>query len=187
MEAFEAIRRRRSVKKLIEPAPDDVQLRLLLEAAVLAPDHQELRPWRFFVLRGESKRAFGDVLAEAALLRQPEIEQAKIDKERTKLDRAPLVVVVAAKRIETKLPFSELLAAVSAATQNLMLAATASGWGSIWRTGDASYDPTVKAALGLDIGDEIVSFLYLGTPAKDIPEPRAAKLDHVVINWTPAS
>jgi len=53
--------------------------------------------------------------------------------------------------------------AVAAATQNLLLAATARGWGSVWRTGDAAVSPVVRSALGLADDDVIVAFVYLGT------------------------
>ena len=95
--------RRRSIGRLTEPAPDDRELETILRAAAAAPDHGELRPWRFVVLRDQAKEAFGNVLAEAYLHRvtkaggQP--EPAKLSKERTKLNRAPLVIVVGAVHV----------------------------------------------------------------------------------------
>ena len=46
---------RASVKSLGEPGPDDAQLRVIFEAAVRAPDHGKLRPWRFYVVRGDAR------------------------------------------------------------------------------------------------------------------------------------
>src|SRR5260221_4983662 len=68
-DALEVIRARRSIGRLTEPAPSDAEPTQILEAAVAAPDHGELRPWRFVVLRGEAQDAFGEVLADAYLAR----------------------------------------------------------------------------------------------------------------------
>jgi nitroreductase len=116
--------------------------------------------------------AFGQVLADAYLARcaasGAEPQAAKAEKERTKLHRAPLVIAVCAVRRDDdggKYPWIDQLGAAFAAAENACLAATALGYGSMWRTGDASWDPAVLSALGLDAEhDAVVGYLYLGTP-----------------------
>ncbi len=191
MDALDAIRSRRSVGRLVEPAPDDDDLRLILEAAVCAPDHGELRPFRFTVLRGDARTSFGQVLERAYRARCEEagleVVAAKADKERTKLRRAPLVVLVSAVRAgATTIPWVEQLAACAAACQNALMAATALGYGSMWRTGEPCYDRRVKAALGLGDDDALVAFLYLGTPAPGSSATKGnklANLDGLVREW----
>ena len=173
------------MSRLSNPGPTEKHLRLILEAAVSAPDHKELRPWRFVVLSGPAKDAFGEVLVRSLLQRDPNATGGQQDKERTKLDRAPLVVVTGAKRLETSLPFSELIAATAAATQNMLLAAWALGYGSIWRTGAPVYDDTVKRELGFETDDELVGFIYLGSPTAEPPVARDLRLDGLVTHWTP--
>ncbi|MEJ7583136.1 MAG: nitroreductase [Acidimicrobiales bacterium] len=191
MDVLAAIRTRRSISRLSPPAPSDDELRTILEAATCAPDHGTLRPWRFVVLAGEAKEAFGSVLADATVAdyhdRGLEPEPAKVEKDRTKMTRGPLVVVVACRYGPSpKIPRHEQFAAVVAATQNACLAATALGYGSMWRTGPNADNPHVKRSLGLEEADDIVGFLYLGTA-----EPAAAKpantgaLDGVVTDWRP--
>jgi nitroreductase len=164
---LDAIHRRRSYGRLGPPAPNDAQLRDLVAAAVAAPDHGRLRPWRFVAVRPEAYTRLGEVLADALRARHAaegiEPTPAQLDKEHTKLGRAPLVVVAAARYQPGPIPRPEQLAAVAAATQNLILAAEATGFGSMWRTGPAAYDDRVKEALGLDPTDGIVGFVYLGT------------------------
>ena len=76
-------------------------------------------------------------------------------------------------------------AAAGAAAQNVMLAATALGFGAMWKTGDAAYDETVKAGLGLEAGDAIVGFLYLGTaPADAVPPPARGEWQDRVSYWS---
>lgn len=184
---------RRSIGRLTEPAPTDDELTAMLRAAAAAPDHGELRPWRFVVLRGEGKEAFGSVLAEAYLRRVHatggEPVPAKLAKERTKLGRAPVVVVVCAVHVhDDKIPWADQVGSANAAAQNLLLAATALGFGSMWRTGDPVFDPHVKRALGLTEHDAAVGFVYLGTPhdggAKPPNEP---SLDGLVVEWSAGS
>ena len=183
--------RRRSIGRLTEPAPSDDQLTEMLRAAAAAPDHGELRPWRFILLRGEGKEAFGSVLAEAYLRRVQaaggEPQPAKLAKERTKLGRAPVVVVVGCVHVhDDKIPWEDQLGAAHAATQNLLLAATALGYGSMWRTGDPVSDVHVKRALGLTEHDAVVGFVYLGTPPEGGAKPPLdPSLEGLVVEWTP--
>src|SRR5690606_29029944 len=64
MEATELLATRASNGKLGEPAPDDATLHAILEAALRAPDHAALRPWRIFVVRGQAREKLGDLFAE---------------------------------------------------------------------------------------------------------------------------
>jgi nitroreductase len=191
MDALEAIFARRSIGRMQPPAPSGDHLDVILRAAAVAPDHNSLRPWKFVVLEGEPKVAFGVVLAEAYRKRTTaagkEIVPAKEQKELTKLGRAPMVIVVGAvNRGEDVVPFVEQYAAAAAAAQNMLLAATALGYGSMWRTGDPAYDEDVKAALGLTKDDAIAGFLYLGTPHEDGgKEANEADLDDLVVRWQP--
>jgi nitroreductase len=57
-----------------------------------------------------------------------------------------MVVVVAIEPVAGSIPTIEQVSAAAAATQNILLAATALGLGSMWRTGDPCYDPKVRAA-----------------------------------------
>jgi len=173
MGALEAIHTRRSHGRLVEPAPHGAELEALLAAAAAAPDHGRLRPWRFYTLAGDTKDAFGQVLADAYRRRCEfegvEPDETKLTKERTKLGRAPLVVVAGCVPVEGPIPEIEQLLATAAAVQNLLIAAIALGYGSMWRTGEPAYDPTVKEALGLAPEDTIVGFIYLGTPLGTTP------------------
>lgn len=191
MDALEAIWARRSIGRLAEPGPTADELLLVLEAAAAAPDHGELRPWRFVILRGEAKDAFGEVLATACVARcqakGATPTEGQLAKERTKLGRAPLVLVVAAvRRSSDTVPWEEQVAAGAAAAQNALLAATALGYGSMWRTGDVAYDGQVKDSLGLAPDDVVVGFLYVGTVAPGTGKPpRRPDLAGLVEFWSP--
>jgi len=164
MDVVQVMMCRRSTNYLVEPAPNNDEIRTCLAAAGAAPDHGRLRPWRFIELRGAAKTTFGEILVQA-LKQRCETSDELIERERTKLDRAPLVLVSVASPTEGKIPAIEQVCAVAAATQNLILCATALGYGSMWRTGQACYDDEVKDALGLHPTDHIVGFIYLGSLA----------------------
>jgi len=172
MDALAAITLRRSTGRLSAPGPTAEQLSTILDAAACAPDHGELRPWRFVILEGQAKDDFGQVLASAYLerCRAEGIDpiEGKLEKERTKLGRAPTVVIVAVEPTAGAIPTIEQVSAVAAATQNMLLAATALGVGSMWRTGEPCYDPHVREALDLPETALLLGFVYLGSAADGV-------------------
>jgi nitroreductase len=70
------------------------------------------------------------------------------------------------RREQTKIPEIEQVIAAAAAAQNLFLAAHDLGYGVMWKTGAAAYDPTVKATVGLAADDHIIGIMHLGTRVK---------------------
>jgi nitroreductase len=164
MDAYEALITRVSPKELGEPAPDEATLGKIVAAALRAPDHGRLRPWRFIAIRGEGRNRLGDLLA-ASLSRRDPNAGAELERERQKPLRAPLVLVAAAHITPSpKIPPVEQLLSAGAAAQNILLACHALGYGAMWKTGAPAYDASVKEALGLEAADEIAGFLYIGTP-----------------------
>lgn len=185
MEAVEALLTRISPAELVEPGPTAQQLDAMLEAAAAAPDHGRLRPWRFILVEGAARTRLGEIMARSLQRREPETPPARLDFERKKALRAPLViVVVAAVQDNPKIPGIEQVAATAAATQNLLLAAHASGFGAFWRTGALAYDPEAKAELGLAASDAIVGFIYVGSVGRP-GQPRQSPVASPVTRLQP--
>ena len=138
------------------------------------------------MLRGTARERLGDVLGQALKAREPDVPDDAVMRERQKPLRAPLVVAVAAALdAGHKIPVVEQLLAAGAATQNILLAAHAMGFGAWWRTGDGAYDAHVKEALGLKASDAIVGFLYLGTGTGRTPiPPDEPGVKEFVRQWT---
>ena len=174
MDTLTALNTRVSVARLTEPGPSADQVRQLLAAAIRAPDHGMLRPWRFLVLEGEERERLGDIMEWRLLKRQPDADQGARDNIRGKALRAPVIIVAVAEVTENhKVPVWEQVLAVGAAVQNIMIAAHAMDLGAMWRTGDLANDESVKARLGFADKDQVVGFVYLGTPAapsKSLPD-----------------
>jgi nitroreductase len=179
MDALELLLGRESALRLEPPGPTLEELDKMLDSAVRAPDHGRLRPWRFVIVPEDRRADFGEVMAESLRRREPGASADALQRERDKAMRAPLILIVAAHvQKEHKIPEVEQLCSTAAAAQNIMLAANAQGYGAMWRTGAAAYDPGVKQALGLSADDEIVGFIYLGRQiGGGSPAPRPAARD----------
>jgi len=184
MQSIDALLQRRSAKALTAPAPDVGALELILAAAAAAPDHGRLRPWRFIVIEGESLGRFGDLLVAHLRRQHPTTTEEVLQRERQKAFRAPMILVVAAICTPGgKIPVIEQVLAAGAAAQNVMLAALALGFNSMWKTGGPAYDDEVKAALGLEAKDAIVGFMYLGTEASKPDMPPRPSWRDLVRHW----
>jgi nitroreductase len=168
MDLFDAIDTRSSAGRLTEPGPKPEEFDRLLRAAARAPDHGRLKPWRFIILNGADRESFANAAAAAKRTRLPTMTEEQVAAERAKIGRSPTIVVAACvvDRANTKVPEIEQIIAVGAAVENLVLAAHALGYGVMWKTGAAAYDPQVKAVLGLQPDDHIVAILHLGTRLK---------------------
>ncbi|MBF7144650.1 MULTISPECIES: NAD(P)H nitroreductase [Pseudomonas] len=183
MQALQALLERVSVSRLIDPAPSAAQRELMFEAAMRAPDHGQLRPWRFLTVEGDARLALGELLAQAAAAKD-DANEAAIEKARKGPLRAPLVVVaVAVVQPHPKVPASEQVLTAGCAVHGLLLAAYAQGLGAMWRSGELSFAPSVAAGLGLAEHEQIIGFIYLGTPAHDIRPASRSSAEGFVAQW----
>ena len=170
------IRDRRSIGKVTTEMPPRELIEEILEAASWAPCHHVTEPWRFTVVTGDARLAFGEVMAQSKLDRmvaQGRSIEGEAEKLVAKALRAPVIIAVAVEPAAgPKVVEIEEIEAGSAAVQNLMLAAHAAGLATIWRTGDPAYDPRVRDFLGLSDRATVIGFVYVGYAAV---EPSRAK------------
>lgn len=180
MEALDWLLERSSCPQLVTPAPAGEALQTILRCGLRAPDHGHLQPFEFLIAEGEGLRRLGDILAEAAKARgEP---PAMIDKARQAPLRAPMVITVVARvQAHDKVPALEQELAAGCALLMMQMAAQASGFGGMWRSGWFMFDRGVHRALGLSETDQIVGFLYLGTPGNvQEKKPREVELARFV-------
>jgi len=174
---------RRSTPLLTTPSPSEAQWQECIKAGMSAPDHGKLKPWRFMLVAGDERKTLGRIFLES-LEAQGSVSEQQAERTKNLLLRAPEVLVVAAKvDHEHKIPAVEQLCAVATAAQNIQLALTSLGYGCMWRTGGFASDPHVMAAFDLDPADEIIGFLYVGTPEKQPPERELQSLDTCFSQW----
>jgi nitroreductase len=188
MDAMELLHTRYSALRLGEPAPSAQAIRAMLESAARVPDHDRLRPWRLILIEGDARVRLGEILAEALARRNPQANPAALAREREKALRAPLIIVVATKcDRSSKIPVIEQVMSAGCAAHGIMQAAFAQGLGTMWRTGDACYDDTVKNAFGIEPDDYIVGFIYVGTEISGGVKPRPQRaVEEFAQHWTGA-
>lgn len=181
MLALDLLLNRSSQPRLQSPAPEGQALENIKQAALRAPDHACLTPWKFVVCQKQGLKRLGELFELAA------ITGDKSDKEIERAPqlplRAPMVIVVIAKYTEhEKVPWVEQVASASCAVQAMQMAAVAQGFAGVWRTGSYAQDPIVKEGFALSEQDEIVGFLYLGSSdITPLPKPKkdsAAFFEH---------
>lgn len=153
MDALDLLLTRKSAMKLDAPAPSEADLDKMFQSAVRAPDHGRLRPWRFVVIEGDKRARLGELMADAMRNRDPGVTEDMLVRERAKPMRAPTIVVAAA-RVQKghRIPECEQIAAAAAATQNIMLAAHALGYGAMWKTGEPAYRSNGEDRVGPERG-----------------------------------
>ena len=185
-EALKLLAQRRSSapQTLAAPAPEGAALKELLRLAARVPDHGKLFPWRFILVRGAAK-------AELAA-RYEQLAKSRPDPEKAagvlfKLKTPPLAVVVVSKVTDGPIPAWEQLLSAGACCQNLVIAATAMGFGANWITDWYSYDPKATALLGLDKGEQVAGVVLIGTPTEAPLERVRPDIDEITSEWTPES
>jgi nitroreductase len=161
VETYEAIMTRRSIGKTAEGVPERASIQKLLDAAVAAPNHHLTEPWRFVVLKGDALKEFGEVWARGA-----EREGKNPAGIAEKALRAPVVIAVI-ERPKSHLPKVQEIEehhAVGAALQNILLAAHAMGLAAMLRTGPAAHIPECLEYLGVEDGEFVAGYIYVGFP-----------------------
>jgi nitroreductase len=168
MKAIDLLLNRNSHAKLEEPAPNSSQLDIMFQAAMRAPDHAYLRPWRFITVFAEERVALGKLMLAATLSENKKENVELSDAQQQKILNMPLrspmqIIVVNDYQLHAKVPKIEQELATGAALVNFQLAAEAQGFSSIWRTGALAHNETLLESLGFESNDQIIGFLYLGT------------------------
>jgi nitroreductase len=179
---LDALLSRQSYGILRDPAPGDGDLNLIFDAALRAPDHGRLRPWRFVVIRGAAREALVDLMVESIKRRPEPAQESAIKKTRERIGTMPLIVAAGAKiKADGPIPEIEQLLSTGAATMNVLNAAHALGYGAKWVTPGPVYDREFNAALGFTWPDRLVGMLFIGTkPKEQMPTVvRPARADHV--------
>ncbi len=172
-------------KHLSEPAPSAEELQRMAQAALRAPDHAGLVPFRFAAVRGQAQNALADLFEQAAVQAGKSPDEAALDRRRA-LD-APLLVAVIA-RIDAGHPVApvhEQWMAVGGALANFLNAAHALGYaGKMLSGAKVRAAPVVAAFCGP--GESLVGWVVMGT-ARKAGEAKFRKpaADAVMADWLP--
>ncbi|WP_316675625.1 nitroreductase family protein [uncultured Tolumonas sp.] len=173
---------RHSSHHLALPAPDEKQLNIILRAAMRAPDFQYMRPFRFLVAKGDGLIRLGELFAQSAkVMNKPE---QVIERVRKMPLRAPVVITVVATPAVNKhvSAFDQILCASSSVLM-MQMAAQSLGFNGIWRSGWLMQSRELHQLFELQDTDQIVGFLYLGTPTESVAAVRPDDSPEPYTQW----
>jgi nitroreductase len=179
-------RRSVSANSLGEPGPNAAELELMLRAASRVPDHKKLVPWRFILFQDEARAQFGKILAEVCRAEETDPGAFRLENEAKRFLRAPIVIAVISRVVKNAAaPEWEQILSAGAACQNLIVAATALGYGAQWITEWYGYSQGVRQALRLAENERVAGFVYIGTPKEKPDERDRPVLTEIVTSWRP--
>ena len=152
-------------KRLGGPGPTTDELAQILQAAAHAPDHGQLLPWRFVLVPESARAALAEVFAQALLERDADASPAQTAQAREKAHRAPVLMlaVVDGERGDRGIDLAERLVSAGCAVQNMLLVATAQGYGSALTSGKALRSPGLRALFQLADAEQALCFISIGT------------------------
>ena len=153
MDAIEAIRTRRSIRSYTSQLVPDELVKRLLEAAMSAPSAGNEQAWQFVVITDRS--VLDDI--------------PKLHPHSDMLKQATLAILVCGDLQQAR-HSNYWIQDCSAATQNLLLAAHASGLGAVWLGVYPLEDRVAKMRMLLGIPESIVpmALISIGYPAEHI-------------------
>lgn len=159
-----------SAKHLGEPGPSDEQLWTMAMAALRAPDHHKLIPFRFAIARGEGLQRLADLFEDYG--RRKGKTEAELKAERRKALQAPVLVAVIARlhRDDPDVPAQEQWACIGGAVANALNALHFMGYAGKMVAGARASDPAIAAAYCGE-GETLLGWIVAGT-AKDPAQPR---------------
>lgn len=189
MDFFTVITERRSIRKFTDEPVADQDLQKMLEAARLAPSAHNSQPWHFIVVKNQGliKKMAKAVHAKIDEVKiHPELTDNKERIERyryyfTFFEEAPVVIAVLGKKEddvvrETMRVYDLMLAgsiqsdsseqSIAAAIENLLLAATALGYGGCWMTGPLIAVKELEKLLAIERPWYLTALVPLGKPFK---------------------
>ena len=163
MENLQLLKSRRSVRAFQDKSISKVELEKIVDAARFAPTARNVQPWEFVVITDKNKL---NMLANLG-------QNVKF------MDQAAAAIVVFSADT------NYFLEDGSAATCNILLAATALGIGSCWIAGDKKpYSQQVNDLLNAPTGIKLISIIALGYPQDEGAFNVAAKKElKDLIHW----
>lgn len=180
-------RQQAAPKRLVNPGPTAAQLQAYFAAAAAAPDHGQLSPWRFVIVPSEARDRLARAFADALLQRTPDALPNAIDDARRKAYNAPFLALAIARlggEGQDTVPARERLVSLGAALQNVLLSASADGFGCGLVSGQSLQSKAVRRLFTVSHDEVAICFMAIGTvnikkPARQrsLPERFVTTLD----------
>lgn len=182
---YEAIYRRRSVKRFTDDPVSGATLEKLFSAAIWAPNHRLTEPTRFFAVRHGSplRKKIASMVwrstYESVASPDPEKKRNSADSKRERVINAPAMIYVYSLNGESGQSTLENYATSCCAVQNMALAAVEERISLDWSTGGLTRIPGLAEILGAEECWTMVGVLFLGKAAA-MPHTRRTPHSEVV-------
>jgi nitroreductase len=190
---LETIHARHSVRQFQDRKVDDETIKMILEAANQAPSAHNQQSWQFTVIRGEKKLELAQLVNDH-INHFPKRSAALLRMASRSLANAPVAIAVKNTgvlieggaelfQIERERAFDFFrtmeIQSSAAATENLLLAATSLGLGSVWLGILYLIKNEILTFLGEKEG-EFMAIIPIGYPKKDASGPKKKDLEYVI-------
>ena len=194
---IEAILNRRSIRKYKEIEVSDEIIEEILNAGRLAPSSKNRQPWKFVVVRGEAKTGMLSAMKQG--LQREEIGKPLLPDSNCHLKAAEFTLAIMSQAPVTVFVINPLgiclfdqlnpeervyeicnAQSIGAALENMTLAATELGVGSLWVCD--IYFAFEELSKWLNTSGELVAAMTFGYPDES-PNPRPRKEMADLIEW----
>ncbi len=170
---------------MVAPGPDAQQLTLAVQAALRAPNHGRLQPWRLVTIAEAQRPALAALFEQFA--RDAGKTEEEVATERERAWNGPVLVAWVA-RIDSdlaKVPPHEQWICVGAAMANFMNAVHSLGYGAKILSGRKCQHPALVQAFCED-GEQLVGFTCIGTPTRGLePREKDESAAPLLSDWQP--
>lgn len=190
---LQTIYSRHSVRQFEDTPVDEETIKTILDAANQAPSAHNQQSWQFIVLQGEKKQELSQLVSRSGA-NFPKPSAAILRMAARSLANAPLVIAVKNTgslishgsdlfQIEKERSWDFFrtmeIQSSAAAVENLMLAATSLGLGSVWLGILYLIKAEVLEFLGEEQG-EFMAVIPVGYPKKEVGGPKKKSLEYVL-------
>ena len=167
---------------MVAPGPSWAQLRLAVSAALRAPDHGKLVPWRVVEIEAAQRNSLGELFAQDAVAvgkSEPEVEI-----ERSRAHNGPVLVawIVRIEDTVAEVPAHEQWMCAGGALTNFLNALHLMGFGAKTMSGRKCRHPAVRDAFCAP-GEELAGFVCIGTPTREPKARTSEDVDAVLSVW----
>jgi len=169
-------------KHLVAPGPSVAELDLIAQAALRAPDHEELTPFRLCAVQGDARLRLADLFETYARSEGKSEEGCKLERERALM--VPLTIAVIAK-IDMNhpiVPAHEQWMCVGGAITNILNAIHLLGYAGKMLSGGKVRNQLIADAF-CEPRETLVGWIVVGTSAKALRQKSKKNIENVLTRF----
>jgi len=192
-ETLKVIHRRHSVRQFQDRPVDDALIKVILDAANRAPSAHNQQSWKFIVIKGEKKQQLSQLVSDRSL-EFPKPSSSILRMAARSIAHAPVVIAVVntgtlinhgtelfkIEKDQARDFFRTMeIQSSAAAAENLLIATTSLGLGSVWLGILFLIKDEILSFFGESKG-EFMAVIPVGYPLKEGEGPKKKSLEYVV-------